>query len=80
MTLRLDYLNGLLQEDKEKGIFRCKREMFTDPRLFDLEMQHIFEGNWLYLAHESQIPRRTITTPPPWGVSRFSSRATRMVC
>jgi benzoate/toluate 1,2-dioxygenase alpha subunit len=30
--------------------------MFTDPRLFDLEMEHIFEGNWLYLAHESQIP------------------------
>src|SRR3990167_5053479 len=56
MTLRLDYLNGLLQEDKDKGIFRCKREMFTDPRLFDLEMEHIFEGNWLYLAHESQIP------------------------
>ena len=56
MTLGLDYLNSLLEEDKDKGIFRCKREMFTDPRLFDLEMQHIFEGNWLYLAHESQIP------------------------
>ncbi len=40
----------------EQGIYRCKREMFTDPRLFDLEMEHIFEGNWLYLAHESQIP------------------------
>jgi benzoate/toluate 1,2-dioxygenase alpha subunit len=57
MTLGLDYLNSLLEEDKDKGIFRCKREMFTDPRLFDLEMQHIFEGNWLYLAHESQIPK-----------------------
>ena len=57
MNLGLDYLNSLLEEDKDKGIFRCKREMFTDPRLFDLEMQHIFEGNWLYLAHESQIPK-----------------------
>ena len=55
MNLGLDYLNSLLQDDKEKGIFRCKREMFTDPRLFDLEMEHLFEGNWLYVAHESQI-------------------------
>ena len=21
-------------------------------------MQHIFEGNWIYLAHESQIPNK----------------------
>ncbi|WP_287815613.1 Rieske 2Fe-2S domain-containing protein, partial [Pseudomonas sp.] len=56
MTLGIEYLNALLQEDREQGIYRCKREMFTDPRLFDLEMKHIFEGNWLYLAHESQIP------------------------
>jgi benzoate/toluate 1,2-dioxygenase alpha subunit len=56
MTLELEYLESLLEEDKEKGIFRCKRDMFTDQRLFDLEMKHIFEGNWLYLAHESQLP------------------------
>jgi benzoate/toluate 1,2-dioxygenase alpha subunit len=24
--------------------------------LFELEMKHIFEGNWIYLAHESQVP------------------------
>jgi benzoate/toluate 1,2-dioxygenase alpha subunit len=29
---------------------------FTDEALFELEMKHIFEGNWIYLAHESQIP------------------------
>ena len=29
--------------------------MFTSEDLFDLEMKHIFEGNWIYLAHESQI-------------------------
>jgi len=56
MTLGLDYLDSLLEEDKGKGIFRCKRDMFTDQRLFDLEMKHIFEGNWLYLAHDSQLP------------------------
>lgn len=56
MSIDLDYLNGLIQEDKARGLYRCKRDIFTDPRLFELEMQHIFEGNWIYLAHESQIP------------------------
>jgi benzoate/toluate 1,2-dioxygenase subunit alpha len=43
-------------EDDEVGSFRCRRDVFTDPDLFQLEMKHIFEGNWVYLAHESQIP------------------------
>ena len=51
MSLGIDYLDSLLEDDKEKGIFRCKREMFTDPRLFDLEMKHIFEGNWIWFSH-----------------------------
>jgi benzoate/toluate 1,2-dioxygenase alpha subunit len=50
-----EYLDTLLQKDKEIGLFRCKREMFTNQELFDLEMKHIFEGNWIYLAHESQV-------------------------
>lgn len=58
MTMGVEYLNSLLEENRDEGIYRCKREMFTDPRLFDLEMKHIFEGNWLYLAHESQIPQK----------------------
>ncbi|ENO98161.1 benzoate 1,2-dioxygenase large subunit [Thauera phenylacetica] len=52
-----EYLDSLLEKDKEKGLFRCKREMFTSRELFDLEMKHIFEGNWIYLAHESQLPK-----------------------
>ncbi|MGH6809202.1 MAG: Rieske 2Fe-2S domain-containing protein, partial [Ensifer adhaerens] len=53
-------LNHLLatavQDDKEAGIFRCRRDIFTNEDLFELEMKHIFESNWVYLAHESQIP------------------------
>lgn len=51
-------IDSMMEEDKEKGIYRCRREMFTDPELFELEMKHIFEGNWIYLAHESQIPNK----------------------
>ena len=58
MSVGPDYLNSLLEEDQEKGLYRCKREMFTDAELFELEMKHIFEGNWIYLAHESQIAEK----------------------
>ncbi|OCX65623.1 benzoate 1,2-dioxygenase large subunit [Thioclava sp. SK-1] len=43
-------------ECPDTGIHRCRRDIFTDQEMFDLEMKHIFEGNWVYLAHESQIP------------------------
>ncbi len=33
MSLGSDYLRSLLEEDPERGVYRCKREMFTDPRL-----------------------------------------------
>ncbi|WP_423785731.1 benzoate 1,2-dioxygenase large subunit [Halopseudomonas pelagia] len=56
MSISPAYLDGLLVEDKEKGLFRCNREIFTNPELFELEMKYLFEGNWIYLAHESQIP------------------------
>lgn len=49
-------LDTALQDDKEAGVFRCRRDIFTNPDLFELEMKHIFESNWVYLAHESQIP------------------------
>ena len=50
------HIGDAVQEDPTNGVFRCRRDIFTDPDLFDLEMKHIFEGGWVYLAHESQIP------------------------
>jgi benzoate/toluate 1,2-dioxygenase alpha subunit len=50
-------LDKLLVEDHATGDYRLHRSAFTDPGLFELEMKHIFEGNWIYLAHESQIPK-----------------------
>lgn len=32
------------------------RRLYTDPALFDLEMDRIFGGTWAYLGHESEIP------------------------
>lgn len=51
-------LNSSVIEDAANGHFRARRDIFTDPEFFELEMAHIFEGNWIYLAHESQIPNK----------------------
>src|SRR4051812_47666923 len=48
-------LDGMVVDDPEHGVIRARRSMFTDPELFELEMKYIFEGNWIYLAHESQV-------------------------
>lgn len=50
-----DKINNALVVDRENHIYRCHRSIFTDQQLFDFEMKHIFEGNWVFLAHESQI-------------------------
>jgi benzoate/toluate 1,2-dioxygenase alpha subunit len=49
-------IDSLLVDDEEAGDHRVHRSAFTDEHLFELEMKHIFEGNWIYLAHESQVP------------------------
>jgi hypothetical protein len=54
-------LNTAVQDDPANGVYRVRRDIFTDPQIFELEMKHIFEGNWIYLAHESQLPN------PNWG-------------
>lgn len=41
----------------DDGVFRVSSEVFTDPELFELEMKHIFERTWMFLAHESQLPK-----------------------
>jgi len=55
-------LRGLLKDDAAKLDYRVDRSVFTDEELFELEMKYIFEGNWIYLAHESQIPNDYFST------------------
>ncbi|WP_421842197.1 Rieske 2Fe-2S domain-containing protein [Marinobacter algicola] len=59
MSIQLDRLETKVRDavvdDPERGIYRCHRSIFTDPELFELEMKHIFEGDWVFLAHESQV-------------------------
>lgn len=49
-------LAGLIDDRPEDGIFRVNRAIFREPRIFDLEMRHIFEGGWVFLGLASQAP------------------------
>jgi benzoate/toluate 1,2-dioxygenase alpha subunit len=44
-------------DNPQEGMFTVDRALFSDPELFELEMKYIFEGTWVYLAHESQVSR-----------------------
>ena len=33
------------------------KDMFIDPEIFELEMEHLFANTWVYVGHDSQVPR-----------------------
>ena len=53
----LEDLDECVNDDTENGRFEVSRRMFDDPALFELEMEHIFGKTWVYLGHESQLPK-----------------------
>jgi phenylpropionate dioxygenase-like ring-hydroxylating dioxygenase large terminal subunit len=46
----IDY-KTLVQDD------RIHASLYTDPQVFDDEMERIFHRGWVFVAHESEIPR-----------------------
>ena len=47
----------LLDDRVEDRIFRLDRRAYTDEAIFEAELATIFEGSWLFVAHESQLPQ-----------------------
>ena len=45
VTKLVDYENGLLDP-----------RIYTDPDLYEAELEHVFGRCWLFLAHDSMIP------------------------
>jgi len=35
---------------------KVHRNVYTDPEIFDLEMERIWAKTWIYIGHESQVP------------------------
>lgn len=70
-TPSADVLDHAIDERPADGVYRVNRNIFTDEETFELEMKYIFEGNWVYLAHESQVPEpgdyyTTYMAGSPW--------------
>jgi hypothetical protein len=53
-----EFVSGCLDFRPAEGVYRIAREMFTEPELFSLEMEFIFEKSWIYACHESEIPSK----------------------
>ncbi|HZP26629.1 MAG TPA: SRPBCC family protein [Dehalococcoidia bacterium] len=47
-------LAQLVRETTED--FRVNTRVYSDPDIFELEMERIFERGWVFIAHESELP------------------------
>jgi len=43
-------------DDKNAGLFRVNRRVFTDPDCLEEERRRIFDKCWIYVGHESEVP------------------------
>lgn len=50
-------LDQLVDDQPSDQTFHVARSMFTDPKIFELEMKHIFEATWSFVGLETQIAR-----------------------
>jgi anthranilate 1,2-dioxygenase (deaminating, decarboxylating) large subunit len=55
LTQWQEYIRSCVDFRPDAGVYRVARDMFTEPELYDLEMELIFEKTWIYACHESEI-------------------------
>lgn len=46
---------SLIDDRVSEGVFRVDRSIYTDEEIHELEMKNVFEKDWVFLCHESQI-------------------------
>ncbi len=51
MSINAGDMNNLVQPD------RVHRSLYVEPEIFELEIDRIFGRAWLYVGHESQVPK-----------------------
>jgi p-cumate 2,3-dioxygenase subunit alpha len=60
----------LIVEREDEGFFSYHRSALTSEAVHRAELEHVFGRSWLYLGHESEVPRpgdyvrRTVATQP----------------
>lgn len=74
-------LTQLVVEDAAGGSFRVHRSTMTSPEICELERERIFDRCWLYVGHDSEIPRpgdyrrRTVAERPLFLIRGRDGRA-----
>ena len=53
----MGYRDELVVDDRQNGMFRVNRTLMTSPDVYQLEQATLFDHYWLYVGHESEIPR-----------------------
>ena len=49
-------IERLIEDRASDGVFRVHRDVFRDRAVFDLEVARVFEGTWIFVGLESQLP------------------------
>ena len=47
----------LIDDRPEDHVFRVDRQIYLDHDLFESELKNIFEADWIFLCHESQVKK-----------------------
>ena len=57
-------IQSWIDDRPEDGVFRLHSDIYTNPKVFELEQKFIFEKTWVFLGHECQIsnPRDYLST------------------
>ena len=50
IAIRSD-IKGLVQND------RVRRAVYTDPAIYQMEIERIYSGTWICLGHDSEVPQ-----------------------
>ena len=50
-TYDTSYISSLIESD------RVHRSVYTDPEIFDLEMERVWGHSWVYIGHDSQVKK-----------------------
>jgi benzoate/toluate 1,2-dioxygenase alpha subunit len=56
LSLTAGAIEALIDDRPDDGVFQLDRRIFRDPEIFELEMEHIFEGTWVFVGLSSQVP------------------------
>ena len=47
----------MVDDRVDEGVFRVDRAVYTEPAVFEAEIERIFEGGWVFLCHDNQVDK-----------------------